>query len=100
MEERLRKHTCAPCWATDGGGQRWRLTRLSGRPASSVASADGAAFQHVRRASLETLAPGQAQFMVAGTAFQMHTPQICIPTCVWAGWSADAARHTCTVICY
>ena len=45
----------------DGGGQRWRLARLSGRPASGVASADGAAFQLVRRAAMETLAPGQAR---------------------------------------
>ena len=60
VEERLRKLVRAAL-GDDGGGQRWRLTRLSGRPASGVASADGAAFQHVRRAAMETLAPGQAR---------------------------------------
>ncbi len=45
----------------DGAGARWRLTRLSGRPASGVAAPDGAAFRLVARAARETLADGQAR---------------------------------------
>ncbi|KAK9821429.1 hypothetical protein WJX81_004737 [Elliptochloris bilobata] len=59
MEPRLRKRIQA-ILGDDVGGQRWRLTRLSGRPASTVAPADGRAFELVRRAAQETLTAGQA----------------------------------------
>ena len=89
VDERLRKHVRAVL-GDDGGGQRWRLTSLSGRPASGVASATGAAFQHVRRAAMETLAPGQARLMSGEAALLMQTSQPCIPACV-EGWLAMPA---------
>jgi len=60
MEPRLRAQVRAAL-GDDGAGARWRLTRLSGRPASGVAAPDGAAFRLVARAARETLADGQAR---------------------------------------
>jgi len=59
-EPRLRAQVRAAL-GDDGAGARWRLTRLSGRPASGVAAPDGAAFRLVARAARETLADGQAR---------------------------------------
>ena len=97
MEERLRKHVRAVL-GDDDGGQRWRLTRLSGRPASGVASADGAAFQHVRRAAMETLTPGQARFLQK----KQHSRPKCHKPAFQPAWRAgwrEMARRRCCVSC-
>jgi len=60
VEARLRSRVHAVL-GDDDGGQRWRLRRLSGRPASGVAPVSCGVFELVRRAVQETLAGRQVR---------------------------------------